>query len=230
MKDVTPKQIALLYVLICMLLIVVAVKYLILPASEKYNKEQQNYKTVSAEYDQLQMKNSYASIYETRNAEFVDSINNMKDNFQPVLPKEDIDKLVTDLIVKNSMTTKLLYINDPIVFVPEQSDASNIDNNASAGSQTTTTAATTTTTTTTTTASGNQLSAQTAQTENQNVMVSSVNVTVNGKYVNFVKLLNDIKATRGMTVSDVSFTTDEGASPASNVEVSLVLKVYMYNE
>ena len=37
MKDVTPKQIALLYVLVCLLVIIVAVKYLLLPAKENYD-------------------------------------------------------------------------------------------------------------------------------------------------------------------------------------------------
>lgn len=232
MKDITPKQIALLYVLICMLVTVVAVKYLILPANDKYKEEQQKYDTVSAEYNQLNIKSSYASIYETRNAELVDNINEMKSNFQPVIPKEDIDEIVTDLIFKNSMTTELLYINDPIEFVFEKSDTSNAGNNASEGGQAAAATTAAATTTTAATAGGTQSNAQSTQKQeqNQNVKVSLINVTVRGKYASFVKLINDIKATKGMAVYDVSFSTDEGVSPTSNIVVSLVLKIYMYDE
>lgn len=223
MKDVTPKQIAMLYVLVCLLVIVVAVKYLILPANDKYKEEQRNYEIVDAEYKQLQLQSSYASVYETRNSQLLESINEMKNNFQSVIPGEDLDKLVTDLIYKNSMKVDLLHINDSTAFTPENSETSQTGNG-----QTSTTA--TTTTTTTTTAAGNQPNVQGAQTQSEKVQVSVINVTANGKYANFVNLLNDIKSTRGMTVSDVNFSTEQDTSPTSNIVVSLVIKVYMYDE
>ena len=233
MKDVTPKQIALLYVLVCLLVIIVAVKYLLLPAKENYDKEQQSYMSVSADYEELEMQSSFASVYETKNKEIRQSINEMKDNFQPVLDKEDIDKVITKLIYKNSMETQMLFISDPVDYVLKKADVTDNVNNAGTNAQTTTTTTTTTALSETSVSSnGNQQNNQPAenQTQNQNVKVSHVNVTVSGKYVNFVKLLNDIKSTKGMTVSDISFSTDQGVSPMSNMIVSLDIYVYMYDD
>ena len=233
MKDVTPKQIALLYVLVCLLVIIVAVKYLLLPAKENYDKEQQSYMSVSADYEELEMQSSFASVYETKNKEIRQSINEMKDNFQPVLDKEDIDKVITKLIYKNSMETQMLFISDPVDYVLKKADVTDNVNNAGTNAQTTTTTTTTTALSETSVSSnGNQQIYQAAenQTQNQNVKVSHVNVTVSGKYVNFVKLLNDIKSTKGMTVSDISFSTDQGVSPMSNMIVSLDINVYMYDD
>lgn len=231
MKDITPKQMLLLYVLACVLVVVVSVKYLILPANAKYKQEQKNYETVEAKYELLELQSSYASIYKTHIEELTGDINELKSGFQPVLADEDIDKLVTDLIYNNSMKTEMLFINQTVEYTDESLNYVN-DNTAAADGQPTTTIATTTTTTTTTTASGNQQDAQNTQTENaaQNVKVSSVNVTVNGKYVDFVNLINNIKSTKGLTVSDVSFSTDNDASPMSNIVVSFVVKIYMYDD
>lgn len=235
MKDVTPKQIALLYVLVCLLVIIVAVKYLLLPAKENYDKEQQSYMSVSADYEELEMQSSFASVYETKNKEIRQSINEMKGSFQPALDKEDIDKVITKLIYKNSMETQMLFISDPVDYVLKKADVTDNVNNAGTNAQTTTTTTTTTTTAlseTSVSSNGNQQNNQPAenQTQNQNVKVSHVNVTVSGKYVNFVKLLNDIKSTKGMTVSDISFSTDQGVSPMSNMIVSLDINVYMYDD
>lgn len=234
MKDVTPKQIALLYALVCLLVIVVAVKYLLLPAKENYDKEQQNYMSVSADYDELEMQSSFAPAYEAKNKEIRQSINEMKGSFQPVLDKEDIDKAITKLIYKNSMETQMLFISDPTDYVLKKADVPDNSNNANANGQTTTATTTTTAAPASTSVSSNssQQNNQPAekQVQNQNVKVSNVNVTVNGKYVNFVKLLNDIKSTKGMTVSDISFSTDQGVSPISNMIVSLNINVYMYDD
>lgn len=231
MKDVTPKQIAVLYVLVCLLVIVAAVKYLILPANDKYKEEQQKYEVVDAEYKQLQIQSSYASIYETRNLELLNSINEIKNNFQSVVPGEDLDRLITDLIYKNSMKVQLLHINDPIPFIPKVSDSAEDENNTDGQTaDSTSTTTTTTTTTTTATDAGDQVNTKDDQTQNQKVKVSQINVTVNGKYANFVKLLNDIKATKGMTVYDVNFSTEDDTSPMSNIVVSLIINVYMYDE
>ena len=233
MKDVTPKQIALLYVLVCMLVIVVAVKYLLLPAKENYDKEKQNYNSVSAEYDELELQSSFAPVYETKNKEIRQNINEMKGSFQPILDKEDIDKHITKLIYKNSMETQMLFISDPIDYALKKADITDNNNNADANGQIT--AATTTTAATTSASVSSNSGQQNNQSDenraqNQNVKVSNVNVTLSGKYVNFVKLLDDIKSTKGMTVSDISFSTDQGVSPISNMIVSLDINVYMYDD
>ena len=188
--------------------------------------------SVSADYEELEMQSSFASVYETKNKEIRQSINEMKDNFQPVLDKEDIDKVITKLIYKNSMETQMRFISDPVDYVLKKADVTDNVNNAVTNAQTTTTTTTSTALSETSVSSnGNQQNNQPAenQTQNQNVKVSHVNVTVSGKYVNFVKLLNDIKSTKGMTVSDISFSTDQGVSPMSNMIVSLDINVYMYD-
>lgn len=222
-----------LYVLVCVLLTVVSVKYLILPANDNYKKEQKSYNSVQTEYEKLEQKISKASAYKASNERMAVNINELKSGFQPLLADEDIDKLITDLIYKNSMKTEMLYINKAVEYsedslkAVQETTQANIDN-----AQPTTSVTTTTATTTTTTTSENKKNAQDDKTEKleENVKISSVNVTVNGKYVNFVNLINNIKSTKGMTVSDVNFSTDDNASPMSNIVVSFSVKIYMYDD
>lgn len=228
MKDVTFKQVLMLYVLVCLLVIVVGVKYLILPQNDEKVKTETTYSETQQEYDQLAVQGNYAQIYQNRNEE-------MKSEISEILPEcvgdfqnEDIDKKITTLITSFGLTVEDLFISDPVVYAATPPTATN---NGAATSATTTTTTITTTAVTTTTASGNNAAATTTTTTqmaSENVKVSTLNVKASGKYDNLVRLINNVKTKRGITLSNVSFSTDENES-LSNMTMTFDIQVFIYD-
>ena len=175
----TKREKVLLYMLLCVLLIVGSIFFLILPSYEKYNDLKASHQTA-----ELELQSARASIIDYTDLDkqikqTAKELKNIKKKFYAEMKKEEVDSLITNLVIEHGLTPSSLSVTDATKESVISYETFTKNSNASSNEST------------------NQLK------------VYNVNMTVSGTILNLQTLVNDANKSKTLKVASVNYSEQE---------------------
>lgn len=178
LKGVTKKQIIVLYVLVAVLVIVLGVRYAILPMMQSNNDKNAELNEKMSEYDNFVFDSQQAQVYEELNKQLEADIESISKSFQSDIKTSNIDAKISELIKTSGLSAVSLTVNSPI----DVTEDSLKEDSEDAQTQT--------------------------QTQQQASDVKSItaNVTTSGSYDELVRFIKLVEQQEAMYMTDLTFS------------------------
>lgn len=178
LKGVTKKQIIVLYVLVAVLVIVLGVRYAILPMMQSNNDKNAELNEKMSEYDNFVFDSQQAQVYEELNEQLEADIESISKSFQSDIKTSNIDAKISELIKTSGLSAVSLTVNSPI----DVTEDSLKEDSEDAQTQ--------------------------AQTQQQASDVKSItaNVTTSGSYDELVRFIKLVEQQEAMYMTDLTFS------------------------
>lgn len=181
MQTLTKREKVLLYVLLCIVIFAGGLFWMLMPALERHNSLKADYDTA-----QLELQSAKASIVDYGNLdkqlkETSEELKNIKNKFYEEMNKEDVDNLITSMTIEHGLTPVSLSI----------ADADNEDIMSYTEYQL------------------QQKKGSASKSKDGELKVYNVNLSVSGSIADIQILVDDVKTTKSLKVSGITYTEDD---------------------
>lgn len=123
-SKLSKREKVLLFFLACVIIIAGSLKFLIIPSIEEMNEIQTQID--EAKNIEISMKSKIANqeLVQSNISKTIEEINSLSEGFYPVLENNEIDSIITELLVANNLVPKSLFISTAADTIPSASDES----------------------------------------------------------------------------------------------------------
>ena len=188
LKGVTKRQIIVLYVLVAFLIVVLGVRYAVLPMMEANDDRNAELSAKISEYDNLVFESRQVQVYEKLNKQLEQEIKNTSKSFQSNIKTSNIDAVISSIIKESGLQAVSLTVSEPV----DVTDVSLKNGETQAP---------------------NQAQQQTgddkdkAKSESESTVKSiTANLTTSGSYAELVKFIELVSKQEAMYMTDLTFT------------------------
>ena len=206
LKGVTRKQITVLYVLLLVLVVVLCVRYAVIPLLESNDEKNSKLSAKQDEYNTLLAESMRAAEYEELNKKLEVDIGNLKSSFQSDLKTSNIDSVISGLISESGLSAVSLTVSP----AQDVTDHSLLQDDAESEDKSSTD--------------------QTDESADKSSVRSVTSaVTAKGSYAQLVEFIKLIGKNESMYMKDLTFTmrVDDEKSEEITVNFSVVCFVYV---
>lgn len=202
LKGVTKRQIIVLYVLAAVLVVIIGVRYAILPMMESNSEKSAELTEIMSKYDSYVFDSRQAQVYDELNQQLEADIESISKGFQSDIKTSNIDAKISELIKQSGLSAISLNVNEP-ADVTEDSLKED-----SADTQT----------------------ADTAQDGSASDVKSiTANVTTSGSYESLVEFIGLIEQQEAMYMTDLTFTMEvDVESPDNEITMNFSVVTFAY--
>lgn len=202
LKGVTKRQIIVLYVLAAVLVVIIGVRYAILPMMESNSEKSAELTEIMSKYDSYVFDSRQAQVYDELNQQLEADIESISKGFQSDIKTSNIDAKISELIKQSGLSAVSLTVSEP-ADVTEDSLKED-----SADTQT----------------------ADTAQDGSASDVKSiTANVTTSGSYESLVEFIGLIEQQEAMYMTDLTFTMEvDGESPDNEITMNFSVVTFAY--
>lgn len=207
MNKLSKREKVLLYILLCFLLCIGGIYLLILPALNRYGASATRYQELS--HTQRIMQQTIAGLEETKQSIEVEreEAASEGDYFYSVMDNEEIDRMITDLVLKHSLT--------PVSFSMTQTEEKPLAAYEKEDSQSSSSA------------SGSSASSSSAASSDQEqgpmLLTNTVSMQFKGERDNVIELVDEISRLDSIMVTNVTMDNTGKADPP----YTMTLELYM---
>lgn len=208
LKGVTQKQITVLYVLLLVLVVVLGVRYAVIPLLESNDEKNSKLSAKQDEYNTLLVESMQAAEYEELNKQLEADIGNLKSSFQSDLKTSNIDSVISGLISESGLSAVSLTVSP----ARDVTDHSLLQEDIQSDDQSST-------------------DQTDGSADKSSVRSVTSAVTAKGSYAQLVEFIKLISKNESMYMKDLTFTmrVDDGKSEEITVNFSVVCFVYVPN-
>lgn len=202
LKGVTKRQIIVLYVLAAVLVVIIGVRYAILPMMESNSEKSAELTEIMSRYDSYVFDSRQAQVYDELNQQLEADIESISKGFQSDIKTSNIDAKISELIKQSGLSAVSLTVSEP-ADVTEDSLKED-----SADTQT----------------------ADTAQDGSASDVKSiTANVTTSGSYESLVEFIGLIEQQEAMYMTDLTFTMEvDGESSDNEITMNFSVVTFAY--
>ncbi len=187
LKGVTKRQIIVLYVLVAFLIVVLGVRYAVLPMMEANDDRNAKLSAKISEYDNLVFESRQVKVYEKLNKQLEQEIKNTSKSFQSNIKTSNIDAVISSIIKESGLQAVSLTVSEPV----DVTDVSLKNGETQAPNQ----------------AQQTSDEKDKAKSESESTVKSiTANLTTSGSYAELVKFIELVSKQEAMYMTDLTFT------------------------
>lgn len=187
LKGVTKRQIIVLYVLVAFLIVVLGVRYAVLPMMEANDDRNAKLSAKISEYDNLVFESRQVQVYEELNKQLEQEIKNVSKSFQSNIKTSNIDAVISSIIKESGLQAVSLMVSEPV----DVTDTSLKSGETQAPNQAQQT---------------NDEKDKDKSGSESTVKSITANVTTSGSYAELVKFIGLVSKQEAMYMKDLTFT------------------------
>lgn len=188
LKGVTKRQIIVLYVLVAFLIVVLGVRYAVLPMMEANDDRNAKLSAKISEYDNLVFESRQVQVYEELNKQLEQDIKNTSKSFQSNIKTSNIDAVISSIIKESGLQAVSLMVSEPV----DVTDTSLKSGETQAPNQAQPTT--------------NDEKDKDKSGSESTVKSITANVTTSGSYAELVKFIGLVSKQEAMYMKDLTFT------------------------
>lgn len=203
LKGVTKRQIIVLYVLVALLVVILGVRYAILPMMESNNEKSAELNEIMSRYDNYVFDGQQAQTYDELNRQLETDIENISRSFQSDIKTSNIDAKISELIKTSGLSAVSLTVNEPIDVTKDSLKEDSADTQAQTQVQ------------------------QKKSESSSNVRSITADVTTSGSYDELVRFIGLVEQQEAMYMTDLTFAMKVDGNDLEN-EITMNFSVVSF--